>query len=348
MAEAPPPPKAIVNLPVDHDWLARAEPEDVLEPDLPIVDAHHHLLDRPDGRYLVPDLAADIGSGHNVAATVFVEGGNFFFRSHGPEDMRAVGETEVVASMTEAAPHGIAAGIVSYADLMQGAGVGELLDAHIAAGGGRFAGIRQLTPWDDDEDVQMHLPPPRRQLGPGMLSDPRFREGFAQLAPRGLVFDVTAFHTQMREVIDLAQAFPDTGIVLDHLGCIVMVGPYRGRRDEIFASWKADLADLAALPNVTVKLGGLGMRMYGFDLREKPAPLPSADLADLWRPYVETCIEAFGPDRAMFESNFPVDKGYFSYLTCWNAFKRLTKGASAEDKRSLYSGTAARVYGLDL
>lgn len=344
-----PPPNAVTNFPVDHEWLALAEVEEAIDPDLPIVDCHHHLFDRPESRYLVPDLMRDIGDGHNVIGTVNVEGGNHFFRSYGPVHLRPVGETEVIAGMTECREVGltrVCAGIVGYADFLNGAAVEEVLDVHIVLGRGRFVGIRQLTVWDDSEAVRMHQLFPRRGLSPGMMADPKFREGFAGMAPRNLVFDATAFHTQLGECFDLAKAFPDTRIILDHLGCVLRVGPYAGKEDEIFNRWKADLARIAALDNVYVKIGGLGMRMYGYDFRSRPAPPSSAELADLWKPFVDTAIGIFGAKRSMLESNFPVDKGYFSYRTCWNALKRLTANASESEKSELYAGTAVRVYGL--
>ena len=346
----PPPPNGVTNPVPDEDWLARAEPEEAIDPDLPIVDAHHHLGERPGARYLIPDLLRDIRGGHNIIATVNVES-THFFRTYGPAHLRAVGETEVIVSMTdcrEVGPTRVCAGIVGYADLLLGGAVGEVLDAHQAVGGGRFVGVRQLTIWDESDSVRMYQLPPKRALAAGMMADPRFREGFAELAPRHLTFDATAYHTQLGECHDLAKAFPDTKIILDHLGCVVRVGPYAGKGDEIFARWKADLLRLAELDNVFIKIGGLGMRMYGFDLRSRDVPPSSAELADLWRPFVETAIQIFGSGRAMVESNFPIDKGYFGYRTCWNALKRLTSGASESEKAALFSGTAIRTYGLAL
>lgn len=337
----------VSNFHVDLDWLSLAEREDILEPGLPIIDTHHHLHDRPEGRYLVPDLEADIAQGHNVIGTVFVQGGNFFYWRSGPDIMRVVGETEIVVSMSASSKH-LCNGIVGYADFLAGAAIAEVLDAHIEQGDGRFCGIRQTTIWDESDAVKYYQRPPFRPLSAGMLMDPRFREGFAELGKRSLAFDCTPYHTQLPEVIDLAKSFADTTIVLDHLGCIVQVGPYAGKNDEIFAFWKANLQKLAEQQNAVIKIGGLGMRMYGFDLRSRARPANSRELAELWKPYVETAIEIFGPDRAMFESNFPVDKGYFTYAACWNAFKRLTASASEAEKIDLYSGTAKRAYRLDL
>lgn len=337
----------VSNFPVDLDWLALAEPEPILEPDLAIIDTHHHLLDRPEGRYLVPDLQADMAEGHNVVGTVFVQGGNFFHWRKGPDIMKVVGETEVIASMTKGHKN-VCNGIVGYADFFAGSAIGEVLDAHIAHGDGRFSGIRQLTIWDDSESVRYYSHPPFRPLSAGMLLDGKFREGFAELGKRKLVFDCTPYHTQLPEVADLAKAFPDTTIILDHLGCIVRVGPYAGKDDEVFAFWKTHLEKLAEHENVFIKIGGLAMRMYGFDLRSRARPPHSRELAELWKPFVETAIETFGPGRSMMESNFPVDKGYITYAACWNAFKRLTAPASAAEKAALYSGTAKAAYRLTL
>jgi L-fuconolactonase len=345
-----PPPNAVTNVVPDEEWLALGAVEEAIDPDLPIVDTHHHLGERPGGRYLVPDLMRDIRDGHNIIATVNVES-THFYRTYGPPHLRPVGETEVIVGMSEGRDVGtvrVCAGIVGYADLFLGRAVEEVLDAHIAAGRGRFVGIRQLAIWDDSADVRMFQLPPKRPLSAGMLLDPQFREGFACLAPRHLAFDATAFHTQLGEVRDLAAAFPGTKVIIDHLGCVVRVGPYAGRNDEIFARWKADLARVSECENVFVKIGGLGMRMYGFDFRARKVPPSSAELAKLWRPFVETAIEIFGPHRAMFESNFPIDRGYFTYRNCWNAMKRLTASASESEKAALFADTATHTYGLCL
>ena len=345
-----PTPNAVTNAIPDPDWLALAPIEDAIDPDLPIVDAHHHLGERPGSRYFVPDLMLDLHDGHNVIATVNVEG-NHLFRTYGPPQLRAVGETEMVVAMSECREVGttrVCAGVVGYADLFLGAAVDEVLEAHAALARGRFVGIRQLTIWDESEAVRMHQFPPKRPLSAAMMADPRFREGFARLAPHNLTFDVTAFHTQLGECYELARAFPDTRIVIDHLGCVVRVGPYAGKDDEIFRAWQQDLTRLAKLDNVFVKIGGLGMRMYGFDFGARPKPPSSAELEVLWRPFVDTALGIFGAERAMMESNFPIDKAYFSYRTCWNALKRLTAKASDSEKAALFSGTAIRVYGLAL
>jgi predicted TIM-barrel fold metal-dependent hydrolase len=336
------------HLPVRPDWLARRR-EEILDPDLPIVDPHHHLVDRANtGRYLLPDLLADTGSGHNITATVYLEWLSMY-RTGGPEEMRPVGEVEFangIAAMAASGTYGrtrVCAGIVGYADLMLGARVEPVLEAMIMAGGGRFRGIRYITashPDDAARGSSVNRPA-------GLLSHPKVREGFAKLHPLGLGFDAWMYFTQLSELVDLARAFPETPIVLDHVGGPIGIGPYRGRRDEVLAEWRGRIAELARCPNVHVKLGGLGMRLFGFDAHESELPPSSEQLARLWRPYIETCIEAFGADRAMFESNFPVDKGSGSYHVFWNAFKRLAAGCSSEEKAALFAGTARRFYRLD-
>jgi predicted TIM-barrel fold metal-dependent hydrolase len=237
----------------------------------------------------------------------------------------------------------VCAGIVGYADLTLGAAVEKILEAMIEAGGGRFRGIRFITATHQDQSDWGS--PVRRPEG--LLMDKRVREGFARLAPRRLSFDAWMYHTQLGELVDLARAFPETQIVLDHVGGPIGLGRYAGKRDEVFAEWSGRIRELAGCPNVHIKLGGLGMRMFGFDLHTRELPPSSEELAAAWRPYIETCIAAFGPERAMFESNFPVDKGSCSYAALWNAFKHIAAGCSAAEKAALFAGTATRFYRLE-
>ena len=334
-------------LPVRPDWLA-LRVEDAIDPGIPIIDAHHHLWDRPDWRYLFDEYRADIdASGHNVTASVFVQC-QAMYRAEGPADLRVVGETEFVngvAAMSASGLYGparLCAGIVGHADLRQGDGVQAVLEAHIAAGGGRFRGIRHITVWDADTTLMN----PLSAGPPGVLGDPAFRAGFAQLAPLGLSFDAWLFHPQLPELTDLARAFPDTTIVLDHLSGILGIGGYAGRRDEVFSDWSGSVRELARGANLVGKLRGLGLRINGFGFETGAAPPSSEALARAWRPYIETCIDAFGPQRCMFESNFPVDKGSYGYGLVWNAFKRLAKAATRDERAALFNETAARVYRL--
>jgi L-fuconolactonase len=335
------------HLPVRQDWLDRRR-EEIIEPDLPIVDPHHHLVDRPEtGRYLLPELLADIATGHNITATVYLEWLSMY-RATGPVELRPVGEIEFangVAAMSASGMYGkprFCAGIVGYADLALGAPVEKVLDAMIAAGGGRFRGIRFISATHPDQAAWGSLV----NRPAGLLLDQRVREGFARLAPLGLSFDAWMYHTQLGELVDLARAFPETPIVLDHVGGAISLGRYTGKRDAVFAEWSGRIRELATCPNLHIKLGGLGMRMFGFTHHTGELPPSSEELAAAWRPYIETCIAAFGSERAMFESNFPVDKGSCGYAALWNAFKRIAAGCSAAEKAALFAGTATKFYRL--
>jgi len=348
---------------------AEAHSEAILEPDLPIIDPHHHLWDRPAAliaalppprhgfdhllrrvpRYLLDELLADLTSGHKVVATVYLECGSMY-RAAGSAPLRPVGETEFVAgvaAMTESGVYGevrACAGIVGHADLNLGDAVAEVLEAHLVAAGGRFRGIRQSASFDADPEVLG----PLARIGGGLYASARFREGFARLARLGLSFDAWMLEPQLGDLADLARAFPDTSIVLDHVGTPLGIGAYAGRRQERFGIWRESIGALAALPNVTVKLGGLAMVFAGFPSFMADPPAPSAQLAAEWKPYIEACIEAFGVERCMFESNFPVDLGSCGYAVLWNAFKRLAERYSADEKTALFSDTARRVYRLDV
>lgn len=325
--------------------------EDVIEPERPICDPHHHLWDHPDSRYLLDELLADAGGGpgginHNVVSTVFVECSSMY-RMDGPEALRPVGETEFVngvAAMSASGGYGptrACAGIVGYADLTLGSAVAEVLDAHLRASP-RFRGIRHAAGWDASPAVRNSHTNPFEHL----LLDADFRAGFAELAPRGLTFDAWLYHPQIPELIDLARAFPETTIILDHFGGPLGIGPYAGKREEIFATWKADIRELAGCSNVVAKLGGLVMPVNGFGFHKRPVPPDSDAIVAATGRYHLHAIECFGADRCMFESNFPVDKQSCSYPVLWNAFKKLAAGASTAEKDALFHDTAARVYRL--
>ena len=331
-----------------EDWLAQYS-EEVIDPSRPIVDPHHHLWDRGGQRYMIEELSADIASGHNIVATVYVEARSMY-RATGPEALRPVGEVEFAngaAAMSASGGYGpaaICAGIVGHANLSLGEAARAVLEAEIAAGQGRFRGIRHSSAFDADPDVgHMYTTRPK-----GLLLDPTFRKGFACLAPLGLSFDAWMFHPQIGELTDLARAFPDTKIVLDHCGGPVGLGRFANRREETFAVWKASIEEIAKCPNVVVKLGGLAMRLLGYDFHQRPRPPSSEEAAAAWRPYIESCIEAFGPGRCMFESNFPPDKGQCSYQVIFNAFKRIAAPYSEAEKTALFSKTATEVYRLGI
>ncbi|MCB1744937.1 MAG: amidohydrolase family protein, partial [Gammaproteobacteria bacterium] len=259
-----------------------------------------------------------------------------------------VGETEFVngvAAMSESGLYGkckVAAGIVGTVDLDIGAAAGEVLDAHIQAGGGRFRGIRCQGTYDPSSEIANG----RGVNGPGRFAGKAFREGFAQLAPRQMSFEAWCYHPQIPDVTALARAFPDTTIILDHFGGPLGIGPYAGKADEVYTAWHKDITELARCENVVAKLGGLVMELNGFGWHQQPRPPSSQDLMEATRRYYEYTIECFGADRCMFESNFPVDMVSCSYNVLWNSFKRLTADYSADEKRKLFHDTATRVYRL--
>jgi predicted TIM-barrel fold metal-dependent hydrolase len=343
--------------------------EEIIEPDLPIIDPHHHLWDlavivsqlppmthgfidmlKNRSRYLFDDLLADLRTGHNIIGTVYMECGSMY-RAGGPENLRCVGETEFVngvAAMSASGLYGNAracAGIVGHVDLRLGGNAEDVLRSHIAAGHGRFRGIRHSASHHGDVEV---LGPLSGAAPAGLYRDPTFREGFALLHRLGLSFDAWLLEPQLPDLIDLARAFPETTIVLDHVGTPLGIGTLSGKRDERFGAWRDNVRELAKCPNVNVKLGGLAMPFGGFVWSYENRPKSSEELAVAWSPYIQTCIEAFGPSRAMFESNFPVDSYSCDYPVLWNALKRCAAGYSGAEKKEMFSGTAKRVYRLEI
>jgi L-fuconolactonase len=348
--------------------------EAIIDPELPIVDPHHHLwfhsqavLDvlereknltaqallpalRGKARYLFDEFLADLGTGHNIRATVYVEVGSMYRRT-GPQELRSLGEVEFANGMAAMAASGVftdiavCAGIVGSVDLLLGDSVKGVLEAHMQAGGGRYRGIRARHAVHD-ADPQV--------LGaafngvPHLLLDGNFRAGFRHLAPLGLSYDAWQLEYQLGELVDLVRAFSETQVIVNHMGGLFGIGPYQGRHEERFAAWHANIRALAECPNVAMKLGGLGMPMSGLASSFASTPSGSEQLAEDWRPYTECCIEAFGPNRCMFESNYPVDFATARYPLIWNAFKRIVSGASADEKTALFSRTAARLYRIDL
>jgi L-fuconolactonase len=318
--------------------------EAALEPDLPICDPHHHLRERPNDRYFLEEFIQDTATGHNIVATVCVEN-RAMYRNNGPEHMKPVGETEFFDSIaTQAAAHpktstALAAGIVGYADLSLGEEAAEVLEAHVAASPKRFRGIRHSTTWDESDII-------RSDAARGLLADRAFRRGFACVERYGLSFDAWLYHPQLPELVELARAFPAVAIVLDHIGGPLGVGPYKGKRDEVFQAWSRGIAELSTCPNVAIKLGGFGSTRSGYDWHERGVQPDSAELANTMEPYFDFCIEKFGVHRCMFESNFPVDKASYSYVAIWNAFKLISQNFSAAERKALFYDTAMRLYRL--
>ena len=325
-----------------------------MEPELLICDPHHHFWDfrsdrAPYDRYLLHELTEDLSGGHNVRSTVYVEA-RAMYRAHGPMEMRPVGEVEFVQGLAAASASGLygearaAASIVGHADLNLGDKVDRVLEALEAASPNRFQGIRHSTTWDPDPSVANTLIDNEE----GMLDTAAFRAGAEVLVERRLSFDAWIFAHQMPELARFARALPDLPIILNHIGGLNRTGPYAGREQEVMAQWRDGIIELADCPNVNVKLGGLGMPRNGFDWHLRDTPIGSEELAESMAPLLNFCIDQFGADRSMFESNFPVDKVSFSYSVLWNAFKRLSAGYSAEERADLFHDTATRVYRIDV
>lgn len=329
-------------------WRALLQ-EEILEPERPIIDAHHHFWAKAGETYLLEDYLADTQAGHNIRASVYVECGSNYHTDE-PEMMNRLGEVEFAneqgvkaAALTQNAL--VCAAIVATADLTYGAEIARLLDAEIAASPQRLRGIRLSTKWDPDEALNhgRYIVPER------LLMDESFREGFALLAPRHLSYDALVYHPQIPELTNLARTFPDTTIVLNHIGGLVAnTRTYRNHAAEAVAQWRMSMKELAKCPNVVVKLGGLGMAYVNYGLHTLDTPASSRDLAKIWAAPFKFCIDQFGPDRCMFESNFPPDRDSVDFHIMWNAFKRIASEYSEDEKHDLFFGAAARAYRLDL
>ena len=333
-----------------NDWLALTQ-EPTLEPELPICDPHHHFWDLrlqsiPYQRYLLHELNADIYSGHNVRSTVFLEARSMY-RPDGPVELRPVGEVEFVQGLAAASASGVygpcraAAAIIGHADLKLGANVAPVLDALQAASPNRFRGIRHNVTWSPDPELE-------NRESEGILANSNFREGAKVLMQKGLSLDVMISFPQMSEVADFARAVPELPIILNHIGALSRVGIYATREEEVRAFWRDGIAAVAACANITLKLGGMGMPRMGFDWHTRAVPTGSEELAADMSPWMNYCIEQFGPDRCMFESNFPPDKVSFSYNVMYNAFKRLSSGYSPSERAAMFHDTAAKIYRIDV
>jgi predicted TIM-barrel fold metal-dependent hydrolase len=333
------------NITADDEWLAQVR-EEIIEPEQEICDAHHHLWDFPGSQYMLSDLAADIGDGHRVVSTVFMECTSMY-RASGPKEMAPVGETEFVqgvAAMSASGNYGpaqVAAGIVSFADLGLGVAVREVLEAHQTASPNRFRGIRHATSWHSHPDIRVAHTKPTQ----GLSHTERFREGFGVLADMDLSFDAWCYFEQIPEIVSLARAFPNTVIVVDHFAGPLGIGPYTNL-DEVFQTWRELVAPFEALDNVHFKLGGINMKVNGYNWHKRALPPSSDELVEANGHYYKHCIEHFGASRCMFESNFPVDKVSCSYHVLFNAFKKIAADCSAEERQQLFHDTAAKVYRL--
>ena len=327
----------------DEPWAPENVAETIVEPDFEIVDSHVHLWEDPHPRYLLEDLLADCAAGHRVTQTIYVEDGWGWDCGQDPVQFAPVAEVRRVAEAAAEADRlkgpKIAA-IVGHADLRYGDEIGPVLDAMLDAGNGRFAGIRHGTAWDPSPDIPLHPHKP----GPLLLERADFRLGFIQLAARDLTYDAWVFHPQLPEVVSLARAFPETSIVVNHLGGPLAIGPYADQYEQVLDEWRRGMLKLRDCPNVFVKIGGLVMPPLVGGSGE--APFTSDWVVARWSGPIRWCVEQFGPDRCMFESNFPVDKQWIPCIPLFNAYKRTVSDFSPAEKDALFAGTAVSVYKL--
>lgn len=334
------------TIPTRLDWL-RTHHEAPLEIDIPILDAHHHLWERDTGRYWLNEFLDDV-AGNNVQASVYMECTSKFLPD-GPDWLKPVGETRAVMDLTKdlgaEAACKVAAGIVAFADLTRGDRAIETLEAHKETAGDRFVGVRHMTIWHEDSRIRMDARAPKPKIRPGMMTEASFHAGFACLGRLGLVFDCWLYHTQLEELIALAKRFPHTVIVIDHIGGPIRVGA-ADAAETSFRAWSASLRKLAQFPNIRLKIGGFGMGIAGGGWARREQAPSSEALAAAWRTWIEEGVEIFSPQRCMFESNFPVDKGSFGYTELWNAFKRVSRQYSASDRAALFHKTAAATYNI--
>jgi L-fuconolactonase len=324
--------------------------EPILDPDLPIIDAHHHLFERPGWRYLHEDFLADAHAGHKVLASVYIEI-QAFARREGPEIMRPLGEIEYANGVGAIGANGyygpcrVAAAIIGHADLRHGERVGEYLDRCMAIAPERFRGIRQVTiehPTEAPFRFITHRPPV------GAMRMPEFKRGLKELARRRLTFDSAVFHPQLAEVARLADEVPDATIVLNHCGMVMALDLGEAERAEVFRVWSASMRELARRGNVVVKIGGLGLPFWDFGFIGREQPVGYLELARVWQPFIDVTVEAFGASRCMMESNFPMDGRSCGYVPLWNALKQATRGCSKDERNAMFCGTAMRVYRLDV
>lgn len=325
----------------DPSWW-HLSPEAVLEPDLAIIDSHHHLMDRPGhGQYLLEEFCADLASGHRVVGSVFVEA-QMHYLGDGPDELRSVGETRWLADVIKGNACGpiIRGSLGGDANFLLGAAVGDVIDAHLEAGPGLVKGFRDRVTWSADPGF-------RRSGIAGRMALAAYHEGVRELASRGLVLDCWLYSEQLTEFRALVEAVPDVQFVIDHLGGPLAIGPFVHRRPEVLRRWREDLQALASYPNVAIKVGGLGLPLYGMAFEKRPAPPTSIEIAERWKPEVTFVIEQFGPERVMLESNFPIDRSSFSYLAIWNAHKRITAEFSPSERAQMFSENAMRIYHLD-
>ena len=328
-------------------WLDKIT-EEIIEPDIAICDPHHHFWDkrteRDYPRYQLDELLADITSGHNVRSTVFIEARSMY-NANLPADKSSIGEVEYVQGISAASASGIygesrmAASIIGNANLNLGEGVRPILES-LSSASNRFKGIRHSVTWDPHPEVENTA----LHKYEGQLISDKFQAGAKVLADMKMTFEAWLYFHQLPQLVEFAKSVPNLTIILNHIGGLVMDGPYENKREEVIKIWKDGIAEIAECPNVVVKLGGIGMPRTGFDWHERDNPIGSEELASSIAPYFNYCIDHFGTGRCMFESNFPVDKVSFSYQVLYNAFKRFSQGFSESERAAMFHDNAVAIY----
>ena len=336
------------HLPVRQEWLNQLI-EDPILPNIPIIDPHHHLWDVGFGRYYIEELLEDINSsGHNILSTVYImsSSNTKIYSKDGLEEFKPLTEIEFATSEGKRAdliPNNrvkVNASIVGSVDLTYGNKLKPVLEKAVNISEGRLKGIRMLLASHTDPRISSGAV--KSDLG--LMLHPNFIDGAKCIQDANLSLDFWIYHTQLNEMEKIARALPDLTIILNHIGGPIHLGEYEGKQAATHREWRSAMMRLSRIPNINVKLGGLGMAVNGAKFHNSKFPPNSVQLSDVWKPWIYETIDMFGFDRCMFESNFPVDKGSCSYGALWNAFKILAKDMSDDEINKLFSKNAAKIY----
>jgi L-fuconolactonase len=336
------------HLPVRQEWLNQLI-EDPILPNIPIIDPHHHLWDVGFGRYYIEELLEDINSsGHNIVSTVYImsSSNTKIYSKDGLEEFKPLTEIEFATSEGKRAdliPNNrvkVNASIVGSVDLTYGNKLQPVLEKAVNISEGRLKGIRMLLASHTDPRISSGAV--KSDLG--LMLHPNFIDGAKCVQDANLSLDFWIYHTQLNEMEKIARALPDLTIILNHIGGPIHIGEYEGKQAATHREWRSAMMRLSRIPNINVKLGGLGMAVNGAKFHNSKFPPNSVQLSDIWKPWIYETIDMFGFDRCMFESNFPVDKGSCSYGALWNAFKIIAKDMSDDEINKLFSKNAAKIY----
>ena len=336
------------HLPVRQEWLNQLI-EDPILPNIPIIDPHHHLWDVGFGRYYIEELLEDINSsGHNILSTVYImsSSNTKIYSKDGLEEFKPLTEIEFATSEGKRAdliPNNrvkVNASIVGSVDLTYGNKLQPVLEKAVNISEGRLKGIRMLLASHTDPRISSGAV--KSDLG--LMLHPNFIDGAKCVQDANLSLDFWIYHTQLNEMEKIARALPDLTIILNHIGGPIHIGEYEGKQAATHREWRSAMMRLSRIPNINVKLGGLGMAVNGAKFHNSKFPPNSVQLSDIWKPWIYETIDMFGFDRCMFESNFPVDKGSCSYGALWNAFKIIAKDMSDDEINKLFSKNAAKIY----